>query len=65
MDIDLTEPTTTSTTSSIEKVLITTTPTTPTRKTRTNFILDLGSTKHIIARKELFSTFTSSVTNIN
>jgi len=65
MDIDLTEPTTTtSTTSSIEKVLITTTPT-PARKTRTNFILDSGSTKHIIARKELFSSFTSSVTNIN
>jgi len=47
-----------------EKVLITTLfPTS--RKIRTNFVLDLGSIKHIIARKELFSSLTSSIININ
>ena len=50
----------------LEKVLITTTPNISTsRKTRTNFVLDSGSTKHIIARKELFSSLVNSVTNIN
>ena len=50
----------------LEKVLITTTPNINTfRKTRTNFILDLGSTKYIIARKELYSLLVNSVININ
>ena len=48
----------------LEKVLITTLSPTS-RKIRTNFVLDLGSIKHIIARKELFSLLTSSVININ
>ena len=48
----------------LEKVLITTLSPTS-RKIRTNFILDSGSIKHIIARKELFSSLTSSITNIN
>jgi len=48
----------------LEKVLITTLSPTS-RKIRTNFILNLGSTKHIIARKELFSLLTSSIININ
>jgi len=44
----------------LEKVLITTLFSTF-RKIRTNFVLDLGSIKYIIARKELFSSLTSSI----